>query len=83
MIQPTRRQALGALLIVGITGIGASAVQQPPAGRGRGLALPGPPVVEVQKLSRAPDHARRRHLLGQDLADRLRANAEMAFDELK
>jgi len=46
----SRRRVLGALLMVGTTCIGASAFQQPPAGRGRGLASPGPPVIEVEKL---------------------------------
>ena len=50
MVKSTRCKALGALLIVGVAGIGTSAVQQPPAGRGRGLAPPGPPVIEVEKL---------------------------------
>jgi cyclase len=50
VVQLTRRQTLGALLIVGVAGIAVSASQQATAGRGRGLAPAGPPVVEVEKL---------------------------------
>jgi glyoxylase-like metal-dependent hydrolase (beta-lactamase superfamily II) len=50
MTRSNRRRVLSVLVLVGSACIGASAFQQPPAGRGRGLPPAGPPVIEVERL---------------------------------